>query len=137
MCDRDRATPLREAQAAHADPKLRSGFDPAWADLIDSTWWPGWLDPDDWAKVEGRWWALVGDGGRWSRYQTGPAENRIGGFDQDHIRRADCIAGTPHRQAPPVGLSERVEARACGPESFRGEIRDRGQSLYQSSRPSE
>jgi hypothetical protein len=44
------------------------------------TWWPGWLDPDDWRKVDGRWRAMV-------RYQTGPAENRIGGFDQDDIRR--------------------------------------------------
>ncbi len=48
--------------------------------LLDGTWWPGWLDPDDWAKTGGRWHAMV-------RYQTGVAENMIREFDQDQIRR--------------------------------------------------
>jgi hypothetical protein len=47
---------------------------------VDGQWWPGWLDPDDWRHVDGRWAALV----RWS---MGAAENRLKTFDQDDIRQ--------------------------------------------------
>lgn len=47
---------------------------------VAGTWSPGRRDPDDWRRVDGRWSAMV-------RYKTGMAENRIGGFDQDDIRR--------------------------------------------------
>jgi hypothetical protein len=47
---------------------------------VDGEWWPGWLDPDDWRKDGGRWVAMV----RWTR---GPAQNYLGTFDQDDIRR--------------------------------------------------
>jgi hypothetical protein len=49
----------------------------------DGTWYPGWLDPGAWHRDDtGRWRGFV-------RYCTGPAENRLGAFDQDDIRKVD------------------------------------------------
>lgn len=48
---------------------------------VDGGWWPGWVDSKDWRQVDGRWRVLV-------RWRTGPAENRLGWFDQDNVRQA-------------------------------------------------
>jgi hypothetical protein len=50
--------------------------------LVDDTWWPGWLDPSTWRQVDGRWRAFV-------RWQTAPAENHLGTFDQDQIKQVN------------------------------------------------
>jgi hypothetical protein len=46
--------------------------------LVDGQWLDGWLDT--WDKRGDQWHGFV-------RYQTAPAENYLGWFDQDEIRR--------------------------------------------------
>jgi hypothetical protein len=46
--------------------------------LVDEQWLDGWLDT--WHKRGDRWHGFV-------RYQTAPAENYLGWFDEDQIRR--------------------------------------------------
>jgi hypothetical protein len=46
--------------------------------LVDGQWLDGWLDT--WDKRAGRWTGFV-------RYQTAPAENYLGWFVEDCIRR--------------------------------------------------
>ena len=45
--------------------------------LVDGTWLDGWLDT--WGKRGDVWFGFV-------RYQTSPAENYLGWFQQAHIR---------------------------------------------------
>lgn len=59
---------------------------------VDGIWYPGWLDPDSWRQDP--------DTRRWSatvRWQSGPAENRLRGSDQDDIRQ---VADKLGRQLP-------------------------------------
>jgi hypothetical protein len=57
--------------------------------LVDGTWYSGWLDPD-WVRhnrASRRWTATL-------RWQSAPAENGLGGFNQGETRRARGVAST-------------------------------------------
>jgi hypothetical protein len=75
---REARPPLSAARPTIADVSGNRLEDVPVQVLVDGQWLDGWLDT--WDKRAGRWTGFV-------RYQTAPAENYLGWFVEDCIRR--------------------------------------------------